>query len=69
MDRSQFRQATARAKMHILQGSGPDDFWLSPLEQKAATLLRKTWQLTDALAARMSSFTPDARSRTTLYPL
>lgn len=68
MNRKQFRQATARAKTHLLHGTGPDDFWLTPLEQKAAAFIRKSWQLTDYLAARLSSFTPDARSRITLYP-
>jgi len=69
MTRKQFRQATVRARLQLIHGSGSDADTLTALEQVAAEALRKTWQQVDLLACRLSGFTPDARSRIALYPL
>ena len=69
MTRQKYRRAAVRARLQLTHGSGQDVDYLSPLELKAAAALRASWQQVDVLACRLSGFTPDARSRITLYPL
>ena len=69
MTRQEYRRAVVRARLQLIHGSGPDADYLSPLELNAAAALRAGWQQVDVLACRLSGFTPDARSRITLYPL
>lgn len=65
----QFRMALVRAKMVLIFGHESQEQDFTPLEALAAKFFLKMCHQHDPLHARLGGFSPDARSRITLYPL
>jgi hypothetical protein len=64
-----FRKAYTKAKMTMIFGLESSERDLSPLETLAGKFFMKMSQQYDPLVARLSGFTPSARSRITNYPI
>lgn len=69
MNRRVYRQAMTRAKACLYVGRKVEGDDFSPLEKTLYGMIRHQIGHPDPLAARLSSFTPNARSRLRLYPL
>ena len=70
MGPKQYRLARRNATATMLYGYGNDNDRFTAFEKRVAEYLKRQWQTgSDTLAARMSSFTPDAASRLRLYPM
>jgi hypothetical protein len=68
MDKREFRRALVKAKRVLIYGHESQEQYFTSLEALAAKLFLRMSQMYDPLGARLGGFTPDARTRITLYP-
>jgi len=69
INRFVYRKALDRAKCCLSVGLKVEGDDFDPLEKRLYEMLLHQVQNPDPLQLRLSSFTPDARSRIRLYPL